>query len=127
MIVTHPAAVAVSCIKQWLKGTEFRRCHVATKVPEGLDGSMVRVDYAPPVRETTVTDRTRLMLQAYAGSDQECLELLSEALDGMDNAYLHHPTVLDWQTDEAPYEFPDPDREDTFRWQAAGTLWTTIE
>ena len=40
----HPSAIVVSCLKRWLKGSEFDGVYVATKVPDELNGPMVRVN-----------------------------------------------------------------------------------
>nr|DAY09686.1 MAG TPA: tail completion protein [Caudoviricetes sp.] len=122
----HPSAIVVSCLKRWLKGSEFDGVHVATKVPDGFVGPMVRVDAAAPDRETPVTDRTRIMLQVYGTDDEYCVDLLSACLEGMEVSYRAEGDILDWDTDTDPYIFPDPDRPSAVRWQAGGTLWTAL-
>lgn len=122
----HPTAVVVSCLKKWFVGSEYEKVHVATKVPANIHGPVVRVDSAPPNRETPITDRTRIMLQAYGDDDQDCVDLLAACLDGLEMAYRADVAVMAWETDTEPYNFPDPDRPGVVRWQAAGTLWTAL-
>lgn len=122
----HPAAIVVSCLKQWFRDSEYENVHVATKVPEVIHNLMVRVDYSPPDRETPITDRTRVMIQVYGPTDDDCMDLASACLDGLEMAYRADLEVMSWDTDTDPYEFPDPDRPNVTRWQAAGTLWTAI-
>ena len=89
----HPSAIVVSCLKRWLKGSEFDGVYVATKVPDELNGPMVRVDAAAPDRETPVTDRTRIMLQVYGTDDEYCVDLLSACLEGMEAVSYTHLTL----------------------------------
>ena len=101
----HPTAVVVSCLKKWFVGSDYEAVHVATKVPAEIHGPVVRVDNAPPHRETPVTDRTRIMLQVYGADDQECVDLLAACLDGLEMAYRADVAVMAWETDTSRISF----------------------
>ena len=98
----HPSAIVVSCLKRWLKGSEFDGMYVATKVPDELNGPMVRVDAAAPDRETPVTDRTRIMLQVYGTDDEYCVDLLSACLEGMEVSYRAEGDICLLYTSPSP-------------------------
>lgn len=94
---------------------------VVSKVPERRPEAFIRVDQAAPRRTTLVTDKSLVIIQAYAQDVDQCVKLIQqarEALFGIE--YEDH--VIDWDEQVGPVEFPDPDTSCIHRWQFTGFL-----
>lgn len=121
-----------------IRATDFALCALReladapsyTKVPRKRPERFIRVDQAPPVRYSPVSDRALVIVQLYAPRTADGVDWVvaeSHRLRGelVHNMQRFSPLALGWDEVQGPHEFPDPDLPDVVRWQFSGNLYYT--
>lgn len=99
---------------------------VSAKKPRQRPTRFVYVTLGGGSRANVVSYRARLLLRLY-GPDPETVEAMhgtaSWALHNAQSTVVDEAFIRSWDSEQGPYDYPDPDILDMECWRFSGDLW----